>query len=123
MRNRLVSIVDDDIAFARELSNRLREKGLETVIIGGGMELISVLNIDVPDVIIIDTMLNWIDSRELIGALKKNPTLKNIKVFLVTEQKAAESINDNNLKIFQKVTDTDLLIKKIIEENDSDETS
>ncbi|MGB9599727.1 MAG: response regulator [Myxococcota bacterium] len=123
MRNRLVSIVDDDIAFARELSNRLREKGLETVIIGGGMELISVLNIDVPDVIIIDTMLNWIDSRELIGALKKNPAFKKIKVFLVTEQKAAESINDNNLKIFQKVTDTDLLIKKIIEENDSDETS
>lgn len=90
MRNKLVAIIDDDVDFSRMLSSRLNEIGFEAVVIHSSLELISVLCIDRPGYIVIDMMLNWIDPLGLINSLKKNPELRDIKVFLVTEQRPEE---------------------------------
>ncbi len=120
MRNKLVAIIDDDVDFSRMLSLRLSEIGFEAVVIQSSLELISVLCIDRPGCVVIDMMLNWIDPLGLINAFRKNPELKDIKVFLVTEQRAEEisSLKDalSYKNIMYKLFDFENLIDKIREE-------
>ncbi len=126
MRNRLVAIIDDDPAFAEWLDRRLSELGLETVVVNSGLEILSVLSIDRPGFVIIDMMLNWIDPAGLIDSFRRNPELRDIKIFLVTEQKPEENSRcPGSLPggdIIYKPVDCDRLIDRLREEisdNDS----
>lgn len=123
MTNKLVAIVDDDILYAEKLSDRLKEYDFETIIVSSGLELLSVLSIDHPEIIIIDAMLSWIDSKELIRVLRQNSSFEDIKVFLITEKNTDKISKNNDIEIFHKLTAIDSLLKRIAEEKDNNETS
>ncbi len=118
MRNKLVAIIDDDVLFAERLAALLGGLGLQTVIVGGGLELISVLSIDRPHFLLIDTMLNWINPYELIDSIRKNSELRDIKVFLMTQQKDFERTCDRypDILCIYKPSESSLLVEKLREE-------
>lgn len=116
-RNRLIAIVDDDLVFATAVAEWLRIRGLEVIIISGGIELISALGIDRPDLLIIDNMLSWIDPHKLIESLRSNPYLKDIEVILMTERRdILEDRDEYNTLCLSKVMSRETLYRRLFEE-------
>ncbi|MCX7943365.1 MAG: hypothetical protein N2746_02510 [Deltaproteobacteria bacterium] len=118
MKDKLIAIIDNDIVFANALASKLNSIGVQTVVIDSALELLSVLFVDRPDYIIVDTMLSWIDPYQFLESLYKNPALSDIKVFLMTRQQLSKgrSKKRETLMCFHKITESDLLIEKIREE-------
>ncbi len=49
-----------------------------------GLRLVSALQVDRPDVILLDVMMSWIDGFELCRALKRNPAYADIPVIFLS---------------------------------------
>lgn len=122
MRNNLVAIVDNDAEFINKIMNTLTTAGFEVIVVNSGLELLSVLSIDRPVAILISTMLPWIDSIEVLRAMKGNPNFREIKVFLVSNQ---EWMRENRIEkrdadllsgVFYKHLDKSIFVAKLKEE-------
>lgn len=122
MKNNLVAIVDNDAQFIDKIMDILTAEGFEVIVVSSGLELLSVLSIDRPVAILISAMLPWIDSVEVLRAMKGNPNFREIKVFLVSNQ---EWMRENKIEmsdadllsgVFYKHLDKSIFIAKLKEE-------
>ena len=88
----LVAIVEDDREMREWLADVLRGAGLQVAVAANGLRLIAALQIDRPDLIVLDVNLSWIDGFELCRALKKNPTFADIPVVFLSGRTAPSDI-------------------------------
>ncbi|RMH39797.1 MAG: response regulator [Deltaproteobacteria bacterium] len=79
-----VAIVDDDIEFREALADAFESSGFRVRCAANGLRLVSALQVDRPDVIVLDVMMSWIDGFELCRALKRNPEFRDIPVVFVS---------------------------------------
>jgi DNA-binding response OmpR family regulator len=85
---KLVAVVDDDREVREWLAATLQRAGYQVVLAANGLRLVSALQVDRPDLILLDVNMSWIDGFELCRALKKNPLWTDIPVVFISGRSA-----------------------------------
>lgn len=79
-----IAVVDDDIEVREALQDAFTDAGYRVELAANGLRLVSALQVDRPDVIVLDVMMSWIDGFELCRALKRNPEFSDIPVVFIS---------------------------------------
>ena len=116
---RKVAVVDDDREIRDFLATTLGEAGFDVKLAANGLRLVSTLQVDRPDVILLDVMMSWIDGFELCRALKKNREFSDIPVIFVSGRTTDDDIrigmSCGAVDYFKKPIDADRLIARLDE--------
>src|SRR4051812_48077923 len=116
---RKVVIVDDDRALRGQLQRILESGGWEVAQAPSGLRLLSLLEVDRPDVILLDVAMSWINGFELCRAMKANTNYKNIPVVFISGRSAPSDIETGMscgaADYFVKPIDTRRLLERLRE--------
>ena len=77
-------LVDDDPAIREIFSIFLKKTGFQVHVVPGGKECLDFLKTTVPDLILLDIMMEPMDGWATLNAIKKNPATHPIPVILLT---------------------------------------
>ena len=112
-----VTIVDDDRDTRELLAVALESEGFEVTAAANGLRLIASLQLNRPDVILLDVNMSWIDGFELCRAVKKNEGFRDIPVIFVSGRSSSEDLARGKevgaSAYFIKPLDLDALIARI----------
>ncbi len=89
---RRVAVVDDDRDIRDGLRAALTDEGYDVTVVPNGLRLLSALQVDKPDLIVLDVMMSWIDGFELCRAIKRNADYANIPVMFISAKNTAADI-------------------------------
>jgi DNA-binding response OmpR family regulator len=89
---RRVAVVDDDRDIRDALRGALVDEGYDVTVVPNGLRLLSALQVDRPDLIVLDVMMSWIDGFELCRAIKRNQDYQRIPVIFISAKNSAEDI-------------------------------
>lgn len=92
MVRRKLIIVDDDRDTREMLTLSLQSEGFDVREAPDGLGLISTLEVERPDAILLDVMMSWINGFELCRAIKSNDDFKDIPVVFVSARQTAADI-------------------------------
>ena len=87
-----IAIVDDDRDTLDMLQMLLEIEGYDVVTVSNGIRLISSLQVDRPDLILLDVMMSWIDGYELCRALKSNEDYRDIPVIFISAKRSSANV-------------------------------
>ena len=90
--SRRVAVVDDDRDIREGLRSALTDEGYEVTVVPNGLRLLSALQVDKPDLIVLDVMMSWIDGFELCRAIKRNEEFRRIPVLFVSAKSSPSDI-------------------------------
>lgn len=114
-----VAVVDDDREMRSWLEMVLQDAGFSVVLAANGLRLVSTLQVDRPDIILLDVINSWIDGFELCRALKKNPQFRDIPVVFISGRSAPQDVERGlacgAVDYFAKPVDSRRLIARIKE--------
>ena len=79
-----IAVVDDDVEVREALHDAFTDAGFRVKLAANGLRLVSALQVDRPDVIVLDVMMSWIDGFELCRALKRNREFSDIPVVFIS---------------------------------------
>jgi DNA-binding response OmpR family regulator len=79
-----IVIVDDDRALRDRLQQVLERDGYIVAQAPSGLRLLSLLEVDRPDLILLDVAMSWINGFELCRAMKANTAYKTIPVVFIS---------------------------------------
>jgi CheY-like chemotaxis protein len=85
-----IAVVDDDRNVREALADYLSTEGFDVIVAPNGLRLVSALQVDRPDAILLDVVMSWIDGVELCRALKRNPLFRDIPVVLISGHDRAD---------------------------------
>jgi CheY-like chemotaxis protein len=85
-----IAVVDDDRGVREALTDFLSTEGFDVIAAPNGLRLVSTLQVDRPDAILLDVVMSWIDGVELCRALKRNPQFADIPVILISGHDRAD---------------------------------
>ncbi len=77
-------LVDDDPAVRDIFSTFLKKSEYQVHTVSGGKECLDLLKTTVPDLILLDIMMEPMDGWETLNAIKKNPATRTIPVIMLT---------------------------------------
>jgi DNA-binding response OmpR family regulator len=81
-----IIIVDDDRDSRETLQVALEIEGYTVMVAANGLNLISLLHVDHPDLILLSSKLSWIDSFDLCWAMKQNEEFCELPVILISSR-------------------------------------
>ena len=114
-----VAVVEDDREMRDWLADTLRAAGYQVAVAPNGLRLVSALQVDRPDLIVLDVNLSWIDGFELCRALKKNPAYADIPVVFLsgrtTPSDVAAGLACGAVDYIRKPVDTRTLLARVQE--------
>lgn len=84
MTGSLIIVVEDEDDIRRMLEFYLESEGFEVEGIATGGDAMQRLDGDPPDALVLDVMLPHHDGLEILGALRANPSWKDIPVLMLT---------------------------------------
>jgi len=87
-----ITIVDDDRDTREMLREVLEAEGYQVQVVANGLRLISSLQVDRPDLVLLDVVMSWMDGFELCRAIKKNPDFQEIPVVFISARGAPEDL-------------------------------
>ena len=79
-----IMVVDDDRDTRNLLNIFLRESGYDVLTAENGIKLVSAIQADKPDLVILDIMLQWISGYDLCRSIRNNPELSGVKIFFLS---------------------------------------
>ncbi len=79
-----IAVVDDDHEVREAVQDAFAGAGFRVKLAANGLRLVSALQVDRPDVILLDVMMSWIDGFELCRALKRNTEFCDIPVVFIS---------------------------------------
>ena len=85
-------MVDDDRDIRDALRGALTDEGYDVTVVPNGLRLLSALQVDKPDLIVLDVMMSWIDGFELCKAIKRNADYQRIPVMFISAKNTPEDI-------------------------------
>ena len=113
-----IAIVDDDRDVREALQDAFAEAGFDVNLAANGLRLVSALQVDRPDVILLDVMMSWIDGFELCRALKSNPEFRDIPVVFLSGRTApgdiATGLSCGAVDYFRKPVDVEALVSRVL---------
>ena len=86
-------IVDDDRDTREMLALALDLDGYDVTQAANGVKLISTLQVDRPDIILLDINMSWIDGFELCRAVRRNEHFRDIPVLFVSARKSRADVD------------------------------
>jgi DNA-binding response OmpR family regulator len=89
---RHITIVDDDRDARELLEIGLGQRGYHVTVVSNGLRLFAALQIDKPELLILDVNMSWIDGFELCRGLKRNPAYHSIPVLFLSGRTAPSDI-------------------------------
>jgi CheY-like chemotaxis protein len=81
---RTVLIVEDEWAIADWLEVLLSEHAFNVLVAGNGREALGVLEREIPDLVLTDFMMPFVDGAGLIAAMRKEDRTRDIPVVVMT---------------------------------------
>jgi DNA-binding response OmpR family regulator len=121
-----ILLVEDDF-FVRDIyQKKLHEFGFEVVSAENGLEGMKHLKKQIPDLILLDIFMPYMDGREMLREIRGSAEWKNIPVVLLTNFSASEGVRDgfelgaDEYLIKSHFTPSEVLqkIKKVFEERE-----
>ncbi len=79
-----VLIVEDEWAIADWLEVLLSERGYHILAASNGRQALDILHHEIPDLVLTDFMMPFLDGGSLIAAMAENPTTSHIPVVVMT---------------------------------------
>jgi len=117
--SRKVVIVDDDRVTRERLTDILERGGWQVAQAPSGLRLLSLLEVDRPDVILLDVAMSWINGFELCRAMKANANYSGIPVVFISGRSAPSDIETGMscgaADYFVKPIDTQRLLERLRE--------
>jgi len=114
-----VAVVDDDVEVRDALQDALSGAGFRVKLAANGLRLVSALQVDRPDIILLDVMMSWIDGFELCRALKRNTEFRDIPVVFISGRTSKadqkQGIECGAVDYFPKPLDISALIDRVRE--------
>lgn len=118
LKKRIV-IVDDDRATCERLQQILEGQGWQVWLAPSGLRLFSLLEVDRPDVVLLDVAMSWISGFELCRAMKANASYHDIPVVFISGRSAPSDIETGlgcgAADYFVKPIDTQRLVQRLRE--------
>ena len=90
--NGRILVADDDRVTARFLTSLLREKGYEVAVADHGEQALELVGERVPDLILSDMVMPYIDGMGLLRTLRSDPRLSRIPIILLSQKDREEDI-------------------------------
>jgi DNA-binding response OmpR family regulator len=123
-----ILIVDDDLIVSRLIENLLQRKGYSISTLADGRVASTFINntTEIPDLVILDLMLPFVDGFELLNIIRKNPIWQNVPAIILTSKgqerniiRAFESgVNDYIVKPFNR-EEVAIRIKRQLKNNEN----
>jgi|SRR5690349_15166851 DNA-binding response OmpR family regulator len=111
-----VIIVDDDRETRDMLGLALELEGFEVAQAANGLKLISTLQVDRPDLILLDVNMSWIDGFELCRSVHRNEEFQDIPVVFVSARSSPADVQRGRdagaADYFTKPVDLTVLIRR-----------
>jgi DNA-binding response OmpR family regulator len=112
-----VIIVDDDRETRDMLALALEMEGFQVSQAANGLKLIATLQIDRPDLILLDVNMSWIDGFELCRSVHRNEEFREIPVVFVSARNSPADLQRGKdagaADYFTKPVDLNVLIRRI----------
>ena len=86
-----ILVADDDAALARTLSWILRENGYEVITVPNAEELIDRLEVEQPDLLLLDIMMPRVDGLQLLERIKSDPRKRDLPVLMISSMPPEEA--------------------------------
>lgn len=83
-KNRRILVVDDVATNLRLVEGHLRREGYQVVLASSGEEALQKIEIDPPDLVLLDVIMPGMDGFEACRRIRENPEIRHIPVILVT---------------------------------------
>lgn len=110
-------VVDDDREVRDWLDEVLSGAGFDVTVAANGLRLVSALQVDRPDVILLDVVMSWINGFELCRAIKKNSEFCDIPVVFVSGRSSDADIRHGlacgAVDYFPKPIDSRALVSRL----------
>ena len=87
-----IIIVDDDREAREMLALALDLEGFEVSQAANGLRLIASLQVDQPDLILLDVNMSWIDGFELCRAVRLNESFRELPVIFISGRAGREDV-------------------------------
>ena len=114
-----IVIVDDDRALRDRLQEVLEVDGFVVAQAPSVLRLLSLLEVDRPDVILLDVAMSWINGFELCRAMKANSAYRHIPVVFISGRSTQTDIDTGMAcgaaDYFVKPLDTGRLLERLHE--------
>jgi two-component system phosphate regulon response regulator PhoB/two-component system alkaline phosphatase synthesis response regulator PhoP len=89
---RKILIIEDDKFFRDLISKKLREGNFDVATASDGKEALAYLQVNIPDIIILDLILPGLDGYEILSILKKDKKTSGIPVLILSNLGQREEI-------------------------------
>jgi len=91
--NKKILIFDDDKEILSALESVLDFADWDLVTYSSGKDAINVIEVEKPDLILMDILLDGVDGRDICISIKKDAALKHIPIILISGQQDAASVH------------------------------
>ncbi|GEM_PF-2302093 len=112
-----VLIVDDDVSVRAMLRLALSAEGFDVIEASNGLRLIGSLQVDHPDLVLLDADIGWISCFDLCRSIKQSSDLSDIAVILLSascaESDVRRGMDAGADDYFVKPLDLDVLVRRI----------
>ena len=89
-----VLIVEDDAFISSIYKTKLEREGFEALTAENGVEAMKLLEAIVPDMMLLDIIMPYMDGMEVLKSIKKDDRWKKIPVILLTNLSEKEKIDE-----------------------------
>ena len=111
-----ILVVEDEDIYAKLLQKRLTEKGYDVKVVGNGKSAMISLKKRRPDLVLLDLVLPIMDGYELLEKVRKDETLKNLKVMILSNLgQEVEIRRAKNLGVPDFVIKTNISLEGMLE--------
>jgi len=81
-----IMVIDDSITIRRAAQLFLTEEGHEVILAQDGLDALSKMGMNPPDLIFCDILMPKLDGYETCALIKKNPTFKKVPFIMLSSQ-------------------------------------
>lgn len=89
-----ILLVEDDTFVSDIYQTKLGEEGFEVIFAENGVEAMKELEKKVPDIILLDIVMPYMDGMEVLKKLKDNNKWKNVPVILLTNLSEKDKVEE-----------------------------
>lgn len=87
-----ILVVDDDVNAVQIIAVNLRYEGMEVIEAYDGEEALEKVEVEKPDLILLDIMMPTLDGIEVCRRLKRNPSTADIPIIMLTAKTMDEDM-------------------------------
>jgi sigma-B regulation protein RsbU (phosphoserine phosphatase) len=89
-----VLLVEDDIFVSDVYSTRLLKEGYQVFLMNNGRDAVSWLETNIPDIVLLDIMMPYMDGIEVLKELRQKDSCKEVPVIMLTNLSEKENIRE-----------------------------